>query len=396
VRIALVTRRFWPAVGGIERVVAELGQALRALGSEVEILAQRVDGGPNGWLTHTVCEAPEFAAFEYGGLPVRQVRLPLRRRLPLLPLALEGIPLLPRLTRGQTRRLTAPLYGRVAAGELAPQLEGADVVHVLGGAWLSIAAVEAARRLRLPVLVTPFVHRGYWRDDPGSVRSYRRADAVIATLESDAQELRELGVPSDKIEVCGLPVPAVGEIDTRPELPPLIVFVGARVPHKGVDVLRCAARQVWSRRPDARFAFVGPGGRLSGLDRRELDVGAVSDDELGRWLERATLLSLPSSTESFGLVVAEAWSVGRPVVTSDIPVLQELVDRSGGGLAVPREPGRLAVAILEVLENPSRAGAMGRAGLGLWQREYRPEAVAGRHLALYASVSRRTRRGGNA
>jgi len=288
------------------------------------------------------------------------------------------------------------LYGGVAAGELAPFLRGADIVHVLGGAWVSVAAVEAARALNLPVVVTPFVHRGYWRDDPGSVRSYRRADAVVATLESDAEELRELGVPSNKIEVFGLPVPAVGDTNTRPQLPPLIVFVGARVPHKGVDVLRRAARLVWSTRPDARFAFIGPGGRLSGLDRRELDVGAVTDNELSGWLERATLLSLPSSTESFGLVIAEAWSVGRPVVTSDIPVLQELVDRSGGGLAVPREPGRLAAAILELVANPSRAEAMGRAGLELWQSEYRPQAVAGRHLALYASLSQGTYRGGDA
>lgn len=40
----------------------------------------------------------------------------------------------------------------------------------------------------------------------------------------------------------------------------------------------------------------------------------VIDGERGRWLERAVVLALPSSTERFRRLVAEGWSVGRPVV----------------------------------------------------------------------------------
>jgi glycosyltransferase involved in cell wall biosynthesis len=386
VRIALVARRYWPAVGGIERVAAELAQALRALGHEVGIVAQRVDEGPGGWLTHTLREAPEFAAFDHEGLPVQQFRLPLRRRLLLLPLGVEAIPLLPRLTNGQTRRVTAPWYGRVAAGALMPLLANADVVHVLGGAWISVAAVEAARALKLPVVVTPFTHRGYWRDDPGSVRSYRRADAVVATLESDAQDLRALGVPSDAIAVCGLPVARSTDREAAPDRPPLVLFVGARVPHKGIDVLRAAARTVWAVEPEIRFAYVGPGAPLAHRDPRELDVGVVTDSERGDWLGRATVLCLPSSSESFGLVVAEAWSARRPVVTSEIPVLRELVARSHGGISVPRDPEALGAAIVRLGSNRELAGSMGDAGFDFWRRECRPEAVAERHLQLYAAL----------
>jgi glycosyltransferase involved in cell wall biosynthesis len=179
--------------------------------------------------------------------------------------------------------------------------------------------------------------------------------------------------------------------EASPESPPLVLFVGARVPHKGVDVIRAAALEIWKTEPDARFAFVGPGAPLDEPDRRELDIGPVTDDERGRWLERATLLALPSSTESFGLVVAEAWSVRRPVVTSDIPVLRELVDRSHGGLAVPRDHQAIATAIRGLLRDPTRAEAMGRAGFKLWRDEYRPEAVARRHLEVYAALRDRPR-----
>ena len=245
-------------------MASELGQALQGLGHEVWVVAQRVDESPSGWLTHTVREAPEFQPFEHDGLLVRQFRLAPGRRALLSPLAVEGIPRFPWLTRNWTRNVTGPWYGRVAGRALATLLEGADVVHVLGGAWVSVAGVEAARALSRPVAVTPFVHRGYWRDDPASVRCYRRADAVLATLEADAAELRALGVPADRINVCGLPVPAAGDATRTPESPPLILFVGARVQHKGIDLLRAAARTVWEAHPQARFAF----GRARGAARR--------------------------------------------------------------------------------------------------------------------------------
>jgi glycosyltransferase involved in cell wall biosynthesis len=395
-RIVFVTRRYWPAIGGIERVAVELARALHAGGQEVEVVAQRIDEGAEGWLTHTLREAPPFAPFEHDGISVRQFRLPLGRRVPLLPLAPEGIPLLPRLTSGHMRIVTGPWYGRVARPILMPLLKGADIAHVLGGAWASVAAVEAARALKIPVVVTPFVHPGFWRDDPASVRSYQRADRVLATLESDAEDLRRLGVAPDKIEVCGLPVPPVttGRASHMHETDsaPLVLFVGARVPHKGIDRLREAARRVWAVRPDTRFAYVGPGAPLNERDERELDVGPVSDGDRGKWFERATLLCLPSSTESFGLVVAEAWSVHRPAVTSEIPVLRELIESAGGGLSVSREPDAVAAAIVSLLADPATAQRMGDAGFEYWQRKCRPQAVAERHLEVYDAVLRRATR----
>jgi glycosyltransferase involved in cell wall biosynthesis len=391
-RIVFVTRRYWPAIGGIERVAVELGRALHAGGHEVEVVAQRIDEGAEGWLTHTLREAPPFAPFEHDGIPVRQFRLPLALRAPLLPLALEGIPLVPRLTSGHMRILTGPWYGMVARPILMPLLRGADIAHVLGGAWASVAAVESARALNIPVVVTPFVHPGYWRDDPASVRSYQRADRVLATLERDAGDLRRLGVAPDTIEVCGVPVPPVAarRSHTREtDSAPLVLFVGARVPHKGIDVLREAARRVWAVRPDTRFAYVGPGTPLNERDERELDVGLVSDADRSRWFEHATLLCLPSSTESFGLVVAEAWSAHRPAVTSDIPVLRELIESSGGGLSVSREPDAVAAAIVGLLADPAITRRMGDAGFEYWQRKCRPQAVAERHLEIYDEVLRR-------
>jgi glycosyltransferase involved in cell wall biosynthesis len=367
-----------------------LAGSLGELGHSVSVVAQRVDPGPHGWLTHTVREAPRFEPFDHAGARVRQFRLPRAARALLAPLAHEAVPLIPRLTRGRTRPASAWLYARVAAPVIAPLLAEADVVHVLGGAWVSVAAVAAARSLGLPSVVTPFVHVGYWRDDPASLISYRSAGLVLATTEADAADLERIGVPRTSIVIAGLPVPGI-TANADPE-GPLVLFLGARSPHKGVDVLRAAARETWRVLPKARFAFVGPGAALPDLDQRELDVGPVSDAARATWMSRASLVALPSASESFGLVVAEAFSASRPVVTSDIPVLRELVERSGGGFAVKREPRSVAEAIVAVLSETDRASAMGRAGHDFWRRTYEPRAVAERHITAYAAaLSRRAR-----
>jgi glycosyltransferase involved in cell wall biosynthesis len=104
------------------------------------------------------------------------------------------------------------------------------------------------------------------------------------------------------------------------------------------------------------------------------------------WLTRADVLALPSVSESFGMVVAEAWSQAVPVLVSDIPVLRELVEGSGGGLVSTPDRSSFAAAIRTLLDNPDASRAMGRAGRDYWLSELTPDAVADRHLAVYERV----------
>lgn len=386
-RVAIVSRRYWPAIGGVESVAMNLGGTLVAMGHEVTVVAQCVDEGHFGRMTHIIRENKRFEPFEHEGVAVVQFRPGRGRRALLLPFALELIPLAGRLSQRRLRAHTAGYYSAVVEPVLAPLLAGADVVHVLGGEVMAVAAVQAAHHLGVPVASTPFAHPGDWGFDSGSIRAYRSADVVIATTDADAENYRRAGVEPRRLEIVGLPVPsAAPEQDGVPERgtqEPLVVFLGARRPTKGVDVLLDAAPEVWRSHPEARFAFVGPGAPLGLEDPRVLDVGRVQDAERSRWLARASMLCLPSAGESFGLVVPEAWSCGVPAVVSDIPVLKELVTESGGGLAAAREPAALAGAIVALLDDPARAQAMGEAGRRYWCENLTPEAVAARHLAIY-------------
>jgi glycosyltransferase involved in cell wall biosynthesis len=387
--VAFVTRRYWPAIGGVERVAMSLGRELLAAGHDVTVIAQCVDEGHFGRMTHIIRENKPFASFVHEGVQVVQFRPSRRRRALLLPFLLELLPLGGRVSLRWGRAYTSGYYTAVVRAVLAPLMASADVVHVLGGEVMAVAAVETARWLGKPTAISPFAHPGHWGLDVGSVRAYRMADLVLATTHADAAVYRDVGVDDRRIQVVGLPVAAMAEqrvpgaLSGTPQDAPLVVFLGARRPTKGVELLLEAAQLVWERSPEARFAFVGPGPSLGSGDERVLDVGPVPDDERAAWLARAQLLCLPSAGESFGLVVAEAWSLSTPVVVSDIPVLKELVDASGGGLACRREPHGIAEAISSLLADPGRAKAMGQAGHAYWRRQFDPHAVAARHVGLY-------------
>jgi glycosyltransferase involved in cell wall biosynthesis len=100
------------------------------------------------------------------------------------------------------------------------------------------------------------------------------------------------------------------------------------------------------------------------------------------------VLCLPSFSESFGLVVAEAWSQAVPVVVADIPVLSELVAASGGGVVAAPDSQSFAEAVGSLLDDLERARALGDAGRDYWRQHLTPEAVANRHLGIYERIIR--------
>ena len=399
-QIAFVTTHYWPSLGGAERVAANLAEVYRAEGHEVRAVVKRLDDRLLGPMAYVFQEGPRVAPSSVAGVQVRQLRLSRRRRALLLPLAGESVPLVGRLPLRRVRRRNVALYANVVRPALTPLLAGADVVHALGGGLLAAAAVEAAHHLGRPAAITPLAHPGPRGFDAGTIRACRGADAVLATVPADAAGYRGMDVADERLHVCGLPVPGQGPGRSRssgrsdesalapavPDDAPVVLFLGARREAKGWRLLHQSAPLVWERAPQARFAFVGPGEDLPGGDDRVLDVGRVSDDERDAWIRRATVLCLPSDWESFGLVVAEAWSEGVPVVVSDTPVLRELVDGSGGGVVAAREPRAIADAVVRLLELPEAAREMGRAGRRFWEQECDPVVVGRRHLAIYEEL----------
>ena len=151
-----------------------------------------------------------------------------------------------------------------------------------------------------------------------------------------------------------------------------MVFVGRLAAVKGVRVLLDALAEVRRTRPGATLTLVGDGPERAGIEAHaaalELSeavrfTGYLTQDEVAAELAAADLFVLPSFAEGVPVVLMEAMATGLPVIATRIAGIPELVEEGVSGLLVP--PGdavALAAAIGELLADPDRRAAMGRAG----------------------------------
>ena len=239
----------------------------------------------------------------------------------------------------------------------------------------------------------------------------RRADIVVSTAPNIAENIQKLGLEASYTRVIIYPVRPRPAATTEAD-PDLVLFVGRLEPRKNPDVLVVAALGVLAQRPQTRFRFVGSdtataeGSYVEHL--RELArAGGVSDaidfagpaehQEVISEMARAAVCAFPSRWESFGLVVAEAASIGRPVVVSDIPAFGDFVQDGVTGRVVPVDvPEDWAHALLELLSDRERGEAMAERLRAEIARRADPDHVAELAVESYeaAAARRRVRDGG--
>ncbi|HET8578937.1 MAG TPA: glycosyltransferase family 4 protein [Methylomirabilota bacterium] len=280
--------------------------------------------------------------------------------------------------------------------------EGVEIVHCQKGKARTLALL-AGLAVRIPVLV---LNRGVsFPLDRWNRLGYttRRVTAVVAVCESIKRGLVAAGVPAEKIEVIysGTDLsrfdPGVDGSRVRAELGldaghTLVTQVGIRSWRGNDDVLDAMVR-VHAAAPQARLLFVGaPPPRISSLQdkarRRGLgDIVSVFGhrEDIPEILAASDLV-VDASYAGLGLTgsLREALAVETPVVGTNLEGIPELVvDGETGLLVPPRNPEALAQAILRMLENPTRAKAMARAGRKRVEAQFSTAVKIRRTEALY-------------
>jgi glycosyltransferase involved in cell wall biosynthesis len=179
---------------------------------------------------------------------------------------------------------------------------------------------------------------------------------------------------------------------------PLILFVGQFKYRKGFDVLAHAMPFVLEKIPTATFLFVGH----SPIHRRELEaitrengtsehlkiLSRVSEEDKVRLYNTADVMTLPTRYEGFGLPPLEAMASGCPVVASDIPVVDEMIQDEYNGLLVPRDnPRALADALVRMLCDDALRARMIQNGYETLKR-YQEAEMLNRLERLYQRITR--------
>lgn len=198
----------------------------------------------------------------------------------------------------------------------------------------------------------------------------RQVHGVLCHADPQAECLLRAGLPPDRIHRVPFYVDAGfwRPADDGPDH--LVLSVGRE--RRDYATLCAAAQELdcpvqilahspWSRRHGALERLAAPG-NVSFLP-------PVSYDELRRLYAEAAVVAVPVQGVDFqaGITtVLEAMAMGRPVVATANPGLQELFAQGEAGLWVPPgHPKALAQALAYVLDHPVEAAAMGRRGRAL-------------------------------
>jgi L-malate glycosyltransferase len=163
----------------------------------------------------------------------------------------------------------------------------------------------------------------------------------------------------------------------------IIIGTAARLSEaKGLRYLILAVAQLIDRYPEIRLVIAGEGELEAELRQLVLELkvsqhvvfaGYVAD--LHNLLSLIQIFVLPSIQEPFGLVCAEAMSLGKPIIGTNVGGIPEQVVQGVTGLIVPPgDPTALADSIDRLLSNPLLLASYGQQGYERYQEKF---ALAG-------------------
>jgi glycosyltransferase involved in cell wall biosynthesis len=277
-----------------------------------------------------------------------------------------------------------------------------DLLH----AHFATEPTEAARHWsqRLDVPYTFTAHGYDIRRKPPADFAERalQARALVTVSEANLRHIVEtFGVPAGHIRIipCGVdterfapaPAPARGPADA-----PLILAVARHVKVKNLSLLLEACGLLRDRRVAFRCALIGDGPLRPELEQQHATLGlgaavrflgALAQEEVLGWWQRADVATLTSENEGMPVALMEAAACGVPAVATAVGGIPELVQPGITGLlATPGDPASLADAFQALLQDPKRRQAMSKAARARAQQRFSLAGQIDALLALWQEV----------
>lgn len=267
------------------------------------------------------------------------------------------------------------------------------------GQWLTLnrASAAAARRCGLKRVVSPrgmltpwaLRHRA-WKKKAAWLlyarRDFREASVLHATSAEEAREFRGLGA-RQPIALVPNGVDYHEQRQPAPSKTRTMVFLSRLHPKKGVQELVAAWRAIspagW------RLTLAGPdeAQMLAQLQLSPADtidyVGEVEGDQKWKLLESASVAVLPSYSENFGVVVAEALMAGTPAIATHGTPWQGLTTQ-GCGWWIPMTPAAIGETLRTVtLLDDATLMEMGRRGRAWVTESFTWPSIGWKMAAVY-------------
>jgi len=312
------------------------------------------------------------------------------RRAPELGLEARGVPVSGDLG---VRTVTA---AAAAMREFEPH-----VAHLHDGHAV-LAGALASKLARVPAVVVSrrvdFRIRSRWK--------YTWAtDRIVAISEAVRRVLVDCGVPAGLVTVVnsGVDLARMEHLPPREEArralglegsEPVVGMVAALTDHKGHRYLLEAWPRVLAARPQARLLLAGDG-ELGAELRAQADSLGISGSvrflgfhaDVPGLLAALDLFVLSSHLEGLCTSLIDAMAAGLAAVATAAGGIPEVAEHGRTALLVPpRDPPALAAAIIELLGDPARREALGRAGREAVRGRFGVDRMVESTLEIYGQI----------
>lgn len=244
--------------------------------------------------------------------------------------------------------------------------EGAiDIIHAQSSLWGGISAAYIAEKYNIPLVITEHssVERGTYVKKsyiPFICDSYKKAQKVITVGNGLKNEIESLSGRQD-IEVIGNLVDlSKFTIKKRIKNEKFIFFSLAFLEgEKGFDTLIKSFAKKFKDK-EAVLYIGGDGSQRSWLEALTVEngvkdqiifLGALSRDDVSKWMNKCDCFVLPSRYETFGVVYIEALASGRPVIGALNGGAEDIINNLNGYLIPIDDIDILAEKMIEVYDN---------------------------------------------
>lgn len=285
-----------------------------------------------------------------------------------------------------------------------------DMVHI-NCCWMPQCAFAQkwAQSMGYKVVLTPhgmlepwIIKRNYWTKKLPALWFYQKeaiqkADYIHATAESEKENLLKLGY-NDRITIIpnGIDINCISMKITW-ERKNEILFLSRIHVKKGIELLMKAIAQLKDELKDYRVKIAGEGdsayintlkkiAKEQGISDIVQFVGGVYGEKKWELFRNADLFVLPSYSENFGIVVAEALACGTPVLTTKRTPWQEL-ETQNCGWWIDLSVSELVKALKKFINtSDATLETMGKNGRKLVEDKYSNKKCADNMYKLYSTL----------
>lgn len=283
------------------------------------------------------------------------------------------------MSRGSVRPLPYHLIWVAYACRLRLWLESERVAHLHAHFGTNSADVAYLQRVMGGPSYSFTVHGPDEFDQAPRLslpRKVASAAFVAAISNFTRSQLMRFLPPEDwaklKVVHCGLDEGFFAKAPLPLPVAPVMLCIGRLSSQKGHLALLDAFAQL--NRPDVTLVLAGDGEfrevidnrvRALRLNGRVRVTGWIGSDEVRRLITEATIIVQPSLAEGLPVVLMEAMAQGRPVISTFIAGIPELIENGKTGWLVPAGDSEGLARVMELaLDTPAdRLAEMGRAGI---------------------------------